>query len=466
MLVVVTADGTVSVLDESASGLGGVGLKERRKFRVMINGGRMTMGVSDHEGDRIVRIGPPQWYSISVASPVAVVSVNGAVLAIQDSYCCFSTWDITTGLFIRRFVGHDDSTAGDEGLSCKCMPWLDAWPEDECPAVGHRSEITAMAISHHGDRIASADEDRVIFLWDTETAAVLHKIEGHNPCYPMAIAFSPDGWYFTVTDMEGFICEHRVIDGQHINTPYYPSNSSRSRCETRAVVWTPDSEKYICGYQRGQVRTVDSVDSIEWFSDDDTVLGDGLHLKRSVELNLDCSKDEVNALAISPDGEFVAVAGERVLGEIGNGGRICGFVAVYNSSGNKLRWKDLATPGHNGGVTSLSFSLDGKQLVSAGEDKYVRLWDPRDGTRLKVFQQYRMPIPRLYPPDCYAPEPPNQIVLPAVIVSATFCVDLEETPERHERRLAFAQGHHKRLGASSILAVLSPDQLRTIGSML
>jgi WD40 repeat protein len=93
-------------------------------------------------------------------------------------------------------------------------------------------------------------------------------------------------------------------------------------------------------------------------------------------------------------------------------------------------------------VISLSFSLDGKQLASAGKDKFVRLWDPRDGTRLKAFQM-RTPT-----------------------VSITFCADLEETPERHERRLAFAQGHHKRLGALSILEVLSPDLMKTIGLMV
>ena len=112
MLVVATEDGTVCVFDESASGPGGVGLKERRKFRVMLNLGRMTTGVSDHgvEGHRIVRVGQPQWYSISVSFPIAVVSVNGTLLAIKDSDNCFSTgtlqraysyvasWDTTTHL--------------------------------------------------------------------------------------------------------------------------------------------------------------------------------------------------------------------------------------------------------------------------------------------------------------------------------------------------------------------------------
>jgi WD40 repeat protein len=392
MLVVVTRDGTVSVLDESAPRPEGNCLKERRKFRVMVNRGRKTMGISTDGVTSIVRVGEPRWYSIETDFPIAVVSVNGAVIAVKDSDNGFSTWDVTTGLFIRRFVGHDDSSCtSEEKIVCKCMPF-DAWPENECPAPGHESEITAMAISDRGDRIVSADAD-VILVWDTGTAAVLHEITGYNPCKPMAIAFSPNGLYFVVTDAEGFICEYCVEDGSHHNTPFTPSCTAWSRCETRAVVWTPDSKQYVCGY-------------------------------------------------------------------LCNGGRVCGFVAVYNSLGNKLRWKDFATPGCDGGVTSLSFSGDGKQLASAGADKYVRLWDPRDGSRLGRFQQYDLAIPCRHPADWYAPESSDPIVLPAEIVCATFCADLEETPEKHERRLAFAQGHHERLGAESILRVL-PRELMT-----
>ncbi|KAJ1464619.1 WD40-repeat-containing domain protein [Baffinella frigidus] len=453
MLVVVTRDGTVSVLDESAPRPEGNCLKERRKFRVMVNRGRKTMGISTDGVTSIVRVGEPRWYSIETDFPIAVVSVNGAVIAVKDSDNGFSTWDVTTGLFIRRFVGHDDSSCtSEEKIVCKCMPF-DAWPENECPAPGHESEITAMAISDRGDRIVSADAD-VILVWDTGTAAVLHEITGYNPCKPMAIAFSPNGLYFVVTDAEGFICEYCVEDGSHHNTPFTPSCTAWSRCETRAVVWTPDSKQYVCGYQRGQVKPVDSLGYLYANSiyDDDNGLCGGLYLKRSV--------DTVNALAISPDGKSVGVAGERIIGDLCNGGRVCGFVAVYNSLGNKLRWKDFATPGCDGGVTSLSFSGDGKQLASAGADKYVRLWDPRDGSRLGRFQQYDLAIPCRHPADWYAPESSDPIVLPAEIVCATFCADLEETPEKHERRLAFAQGHHERLGAESILRVL-PRELMT-----
>jgi WD40 repeat protein len=450
MLVVATDDGTVSVLDESTDGPGGAGLKERRKFRVGVMRPGRSMKISDEDGkgSRTVQLGTPKLSHNRVSLPVAVVSVNGAMLAMKDSDNCFSTWDITTGLLIRRFVGHDDSSCmSHDKFSCKCMPWLHAWPESECPAVGHRSEIVAMAISHLGDRIASVDTAGVILVWDTSNASAIHKheFEYHEP---MAIEFSPNGRYFVVTDTDGYVVEYNAVNGDdygHLK-PFHPCCNSWNRCEMRAVCWTSDSKQYLCGYEGGQVR---KAGSNGW---DDDVEGENVTVANVLDLRR--SEDAVNALAISPDGKFVAVAGERV---IRDGGRVCGFVAVYNSRDNTLRWKDFATPGHDGGITSLSFSLDGKQLASAGMDKFVRIWDPRDGTRLKAFQMLTSATPSW----------PNNPILTAMrTITVTFYTDPEETPERHERRLAFAQGHQNRLGALSILATLSPDLIRTIGIMV
>ena len=350
----------------------------------------------------------------------------------------------------RRFVGHDaGSICSEEMLHCMC----NIWPASECPAPGHREEITAMAISHIGDRIASADKAGVILVWDAATATVIHRLKKDYPSEAIAIAFSPDGRYFVVTDSEGFAEQYNTKTGYIDDAPFTPSQTAHSRCEMRAVAWTPDSKRYICGYEKGQVKT--AFTDHDW---GDAPLSGCLHLKRS--------EDTVNALAISPDGKSVAVAGERIIGKMGKGGRVCGFVAVYESSGNRLRWKDFATPGCDGGVTSLSFSMDGKMLVSSGKDRYVRMWDPRDGSRLKAFKQTDLLMPpRFY--TSYAPNMSVPIAFPAPIVCSTFAVvDYEETSEKHKRRLAWAQGHHKRLGAMSILRILSPDLMRLLGRMV
>jgi WD40 repeat protein len=441
MLVVATAEGTVTVYDESVPGPDGVGWQEVHKFRVMINYGTSTK---------------PEWYTCCARSPIAAVSVNGTVIAMKDSMCGFSTWDITTGVFLRRFVGHDDSTCmSEDKIACKCVPGLHEWKGEQCLAPGHGDVITAMAISPIGDRIVSADAAGDIIFWDAATAVVL-QVTSMPFSKVIAISFSPDGEFFVVTNAEGFAFQHRTKNIRDYQCPFTPSNTAHSRCEMRAVAWTPDSTQYICGYERGQVKSAhkDGPDG----SDDAPC--DFLHLGRSADI--------INALATSPDGFSVAVAGGREIRELGNWVWVRGFVAVYNSANYTLRWKEWAEPEHDGLVTSLSFSFDGKQLVSAGDDKYVRMWDPRDGSRLKAFRQYELPIPRRHSSEYYPSEVSASIKAAALITctSYTSTQKFEETPEKHEKRIAWAQGHHKRLGATSILQILSPDLMRLLGRMV
>lgn len=71
------------------------------------------------------------------------------------------------------------------------------------------------------------------------------------------------------------------------------------------------------------------------------------------------------ALAMSPDGAFVAVGGRD------------GTITLIDA----LNRQPVGTPliGHEGGVEELAFSPDSKQLASAGDDGTVRLWPVNDG---------------------------------------------------------------------------------------
>ena len=84
-------------------------------------------------------------------------------------------------------------------------------------------------------------------------------------------------------------------------------------------------------------------------------------------------KTEVNSLAFSPDGEFLASAGGD------------GAVKVWNSrTGKVIRTLERA---HADSVFSVAFHPDGKHLASVGADRQVKVWDlttGRDGVRRPV----------------------------------------------------------------------------------
>ena len=49
----------------------------------------------------------------------------------------------------------------------------------------------------------------------------------------------------------------------------------------------------------------------------------------------------------------------------------------------------LDTGGHQAVIRSMTFTADGKYLVSAGEDKVVRVWDWRAGKTVRVIVVWR-----------------------------------------------------------------------------
>jgi len=85
------------------------------------------------------------------------------------------------------------------------------------------------------------------------------------------------------------------------------------------------------------------------------------------------NKNDVWALAVSPDGTHVAT---------GDGG---GLAHVWNlRSGAPVELN-----GHSGPITSLAFSPDGRSLVTASDDETARIWDVSTGRSLAELRGHR-----------------------------------------------------------------------------
>lgn len=90
-------------------------------------------------------------------------------------------------------------------------------------------------------------------------------------------------------------------------------------------------------------------------------------------LNLRGHIQGVNGAAVSPDGKFLASAGER------------GKIKVWDLQTVEVR---AVCTGHQGAVRCVEFSPDGRLLASGGNDKTVRLWNPRTGEPVRVIGRH------------------------------------------------------------------------------
>ena len=80
----------------------------------------------------------------------------------------------------------------------------------------------------------------------------------------------------------------------------------------------------------------------------------------------------VNAVAFSPDGQFLATGGNDAEG----------FIQIWNiASGQRVK----VISGHGDEVLSLSYSQDGLRLLSSSYDKTARLWEVESGREIRRF---------------------------------------------------------------------------------
>lgn len=79
-------------------------------------------------------------------------------------------------------------------------------------------------------------------------------------------------------------------------------------------------------------------------------------------------KEGINAMAVSPDGQFILTGGKDSLARL------------WSSDGKLLRELE----GHSDEILTVAISLDGKMLAAAGRDRAIKVWD-YSGTEINSF---------------------------------------------------------------------------------
>jgi WD40 repeat protein len=186
-------------------------------------------------------------------------------------------------------------------------------------AIDKDNEVMSVAFSAGGDRFAFGFRDGSAAIFEAASGRILKKL----PRYPKgdddgdagAIAFSPDG---------------SLLAGG-------------ATFDDKVFVWDIGSGKLM--------RTITLPDSLAGYR-------------------------IVTAVAVSPDRKTLAAGlGHRAVSS-GDIGREAGGIYLFDLATGKLRH---TLRGHTGAITALTFSRDGRDLVSGGYDGTVRLWDRATG---------------------------------------------------------------------------------------
>jgi WD40 repeat protein len=265
-----------------------------------------------------------------------------------------ATWDAGTGDLVTKCLEHPGAI--------RCRPTFSPDGRRLAAAIGEDASVG----------------DREVVLWDVRPWRERPRLAAPG-LFGNSIALSDDGAQLATTDFQGGITIWDTVHGR-----------SRASCKGEAVAslaFTPCGALLACGTHDFIIRlwnpaTGEAIGALHGherlafalaFSPDGRHLASGDNggtvklwdvAARALRATLPVSedqlfKDEVLALAFSPDGGTLAVAVNRVvqLWDVATGKRLA-------------RLEE-----HQGKVKCLAFSPDGTRLASGSYDQTVRLWD-------------------------------------------------------------------------------------------
>lgn len=266
----------------------------------------------------------------------------------------------------------------------------------------HTASITSGGISHDGYFSLTAGLDSKVYGWDNRSGEQVLEVETGEEIVT-SIAFAPDGKTFVTAYKSGQLNQWEFPSGTLVRTlaghevgalsvAFSPNGRFiASGGEDKIIrLWSAQSGALVRefeGHIGAVLRVVFSPDGTRLLSSsaDENVANDpNDQVERAIKLWLVATGEElytilpasgyVRAIAYSPTGDSFAAG----LWDSANSGNI----RVYNAeTGEETR----RLYGHTDILTDITFTSDGRRIVSASWDKTVRIWDIQRGTESQSF---------------------------------------------------------------------------------
>jgi WD40 repeat protein len=211
----------------------------------------------------------------------------------------------------------------------------------------HESPIGGVAFSADGTMLATGGGDRRVIVRDVASGQVRETFQGGEGRFA-GLRFSPDGRTLYAAAPRSVIAWDLEGAGR-LGRPFSvsgPTDLTMAVSPDGSVTATPD------GPAGDQVSLRE------------------LRTPRKVRRSLAPGIGRIGAIAFAPDGQTLALGGDRAHGAP---------VLVDTASDTVTR---PMTGGHDDGFVTLAFDPEGKRILTAGNDRRAIIWDARTGAQL------------------------------------------------------------------------------------
>jgi tricorn protease-like protein len=295
---------------------------------------------------------------VAVASPVASVkfSPDGKLLAV-GGYREVRLIDPSTGKVVATLAGHADyvrsiafspdgkmlaAGGGPPQRSGEIKIWDLQSHQLLKTMQGHKDCIYSIAWSPDGKIIASGSYDKMVKLWDVASGKELKNLQDHIDAV-FALTFSPDGKHLASASQDRTVKLWDVASGNRLYTlgdaldgltgiAYSPSGEQIAAAgyDKTIYIWkVGDTEGAL---KQSLIGDEDSILALVWSPDGKTIVtasSDGsIRFRDAKTLDpvrvIDHQPEWVQALAISPDGKWLAA------------GRFNGTLSLYDMTNDKV----------------------------------------------------------------------------------------------------------------------------------
>ena len=245
----------------------------------------------------------------------------------------------------------------------------------------HTAPVRTLAFSANGEILASGGEDKKGRMWDVRTGESMHILGGEMTAHKGTIntlAFSENGeMFYSFSIEDGSLRSWNPLDGGCYGASGGTLDMVKS---TTTVVFSQYGEILAKAVE----MTMAFRDKFQF-----AVVLSGHETDNYFAPIFTTHTQKINALTISPSGEFIATGSSDLTIEVWK---------VPDKE--RMTEADFGDPlwilkGHAGTVTSVAFSPSGKMLASGSTDQRVRLWDLTTGKPLHTFSNHTSKISAL-----------------------------------------------------------------------